>query len=144
MNDQQNWTLDSLDLSWDVGQPSEVLARQALFTDSDENGVSADVTDPASVAALFETIKREFGRLDVLFNNAGTGLGATDFGDIAYENWLSVVNVNLNGMFLCANAAYRMMRDQSPQGGRIINNGSISAHSPRPGRALRRPEDVSS
>ena len=97
--------------------------------------VSADVTDPASVAALFETVKREFGRLDLLFNNAGGGLATTDFGDIAYDQWLSVVNVNLNGMFLCANAAYRMMRDQSPQGGRIINNGSISAHAPRPGSA---------
>jgi NAD(P)-dependent dehydrogenase (short-subunit alcohol dehydrogenase family) len=97
--------------------------------------VPTDVTDKESVAALFATVKERFGRLDTLFNNAGGGAPATNFGDLTYEQWLGVVNVNLNGMFLCANAAYKLMRDQDPQGGRIINNGSISAHTPRPGSA---------
>ena len=97
--------------------------------------VPTDVTSPEAVSALFSEVKENFGRLDVLFNNAGGGSPATNFGDITIEQWLSVVAVNLNGMFLCASAAYRMMRDQSPQGGRIINNGSLSAHVPRPGSA---------
>ncbi len=97
--------------------------------------VPTDVTRPESVAALFGTVKSSFGRLDVLFNNAGSGAPATNFGDLTYEQWTNVVAVNLNGMFLCAHAAYRIMRDQTPQGGRIINNGSISAHAPRPGSA---------
>ena len=95
--------------------------------------VPTDVSDPADVAALFAAVKDRFGRLDVLFNNAGTNVPSTNFGDFTWEQWRSVVAVNLDGMFLCANAAFRMMRDQSPQGGRIINNGSISAHAPRPG-----------
>ncbi len=95
--------------------------------------VPTDVSDPASVAALFAAVKDRFGRLDVLFNNAGTNVPSTNFGDFTWEQWRSVVAVNLDGMFLCANAAFRMMRDQTPQGGRIINNGSISAHAPRPG-----------
>jgi NAD(P)-dependent dehydrogenase (short-subunit alcohol dehydrogenase family) len=97
--------------------------------------VPTDVSDPDSVAALFEKVKSGFGRLDVLFNNAGTNVPTTNFGDFTWEQWRSVVAVNLNGMFLCANAAFRLMRDQSLQGGRIINNGSISAHAPRPGSA---------
>lgn len=95
--------------------------------------VPTDVSDPASVAALFAAVKDRFGRLDVLFNNAGGNVPSTNFGDFTWEQWRSVVAVNLDGMFLCANAAFRMMRDQTPQGGRIINNGSISAHAPRPG-----------
>jgi NAD(P)-dependent dehydrogenase (short-subunit alcohol dehydrogenase family) len=95
--------------------------------------VPTDVSDPASVAALFALVKDRFGRLDVLFNNAGGNVPSTNFGDFTWEQWRSVVAVNLDGMFLCANAAFRMMRDQTPQGGRIINNGSISAHAPRPG-----------
>jgi len=95
--------------------------------------VPTDVTNPDQVAALFADVKAEFGRLDMLFNNAGGNVPATNFGDFTYEMWTSVVAVNLNAMFLCANAAFRMMRDQRPQGGRIINNGSISAHAPRPG-----------
>jgi NAD(P)-dependent dehydrogenase (short-subunit alcohol dehydrogenase family) len=95
--------------------------------------VPTDVTSPESVAALFARIKQEFGRLDVLFNNAGGNVPSTNFGDFTWEQWTSVVAVNLNGMFLCANAAFRMMREQAPRGGRIINNGSISAHVPRPG-----------
>ncbi|MDE2516747.1 MAG: SDR family oxidoreductase [Rhodospirillales bacterium] len=95
--------------------------------------VPTDVTDPAQVDALFARVKAEFGHLDVIFNNAGGNVPSTNFGDFTYEMWRSVVEVNLNGVFLCAHAAYRMMRDQTPQGGRIINNGSISAHAPRPG-----------
>jgi NAD(P)-dependent dehydrogenase (short-subunit alcohol dehydrogenase family) len=97
--------------------------------------VPTNVADPASVDALFATIAREWGRLDVLFNNAGGGAPSTDFGDITDEQWNGVVNVNLNGLFRVARGAYRMMRDQQPRGGRIINNGSISAHAPRPGSA---------
>lgn len=95
--------------------------------------VPTDVTDPDQVAHLFAEVKSNFGRVDMLFNNAGGGTPTTNFGEFTYEMWLRVVQVNLNAMFLCANAAFRMMRDQKPQGGRIINNGSISAHVPRPG-----------
>ncbi len=95
--------------------------------------VPTDVTDPDQVANLFAQIKLNFGRLDMLFNNAGGGTPTTNFGDFTFDMWLRVVQVNLNAMFLCANAAFRMMREQKPQGGRIINNGSISAHVPRPG-----------
>jgi NAD(P)-dependent dehydrogenase (short-subunit alcohol dehydrogenase family) len=97
--------------------------------------VPTDVTDPEAVDALFAEVDKAFGRLDTLFNNAGGGAPSTNFGDVTWEQWNKVVAVNLNGMFLCARAAYRMMRDQVPRGGRIINNGSISAHSPRPGSA---------
>ena len=97
--------------------------------------VPTDVTDPAAVAALFAAIKAKFGRLDVVFNNAGGNVPSTNFGAFTWAQWTQVVAVNLNGCFLIANAAFRMMRDQSPQGGRIINNGSISAHTPRPGSA---------
>jgi NAD(P)-dependent dehydrogenase (short-subunit alcohol dehydrogenase family) len=99
------------------------------------HAVPTDVSDPHSVDALFANIAAKYGRLDVLFNNAGGNVPSTNFGDLTTAQWLSVVNVNLNGAFMVAHAAYRMMRDQSPQGGRIINNGSISAHAPRPGSA---------
>jgi NAD(P)-dependent dehydrogenase (short-subunit alcohol dehydrogenase family) len=95
--------------------------------------VACDVTNPDSVTALFAATAAEFGRLDVLFNNAGGNHPSINFGDVTWDQWSNVVAVNLNGAFLCASAAFRMMRDQSPQGGRIINNGSISAHTPRPG-----------
>jgi len=97
--------------------------------------VPTDVTKPDQVDHLFSRVKSEFGRLDMLFNNAGGGTPTTNFGDFTYEMWLNVVQVNLNAMFLCANAAFRIMRDQTPRGGRIINNGSVSAHVPRPGSA---------
>ncbi|MEU1124571.1 SDR family oxidoreductase [Streptomyces sp. NPDC005899] len=95
--------------------------------------VPTDVSDPDQVAALFAAVRDRFGRLDLLFNNAGTfGPGATPVEDLAYEDWRTVVDVNLTGAFLCAQAAFRLMRRQDPQGGRIINNGSVSAHAPRP------------
>ena len=97
--------------------------------------ISSDVTDEASIDALFASIKSSHGRLDVVFNNAGNNVPTTNFGDLELADWSHVIDVNLTGAFLVANRAYRMMRDQSPQGGRIINNGSISAHVPRPGSA---------
>jgi NAD(P)-dependent dehydrogenase (short-subunit alcohol dehydrogenase family) len=94
--------------------------------------VVADVTDPESVAALFAQAEYCFGRLDVLFNNAGTAARALPIDELPFEQWKAVVDVNLNGAFLCAQAAMRQMKKQKPRGGRIINNGSISATSPRP------------
>ena len=95
-------------------------------------GVPTDVTDPASVKALFDTTVKAFGRVDLLFNNAGMGLGTTPIEDVAVEDWKRVVDTNLNGMFYCLQQAFRVMKSQQPMGGRIINNGSISAHAPRP------------
>jgi NAD(P)-dependent dehydrogenase (short-subunit alcohol dehydrogenase family) len=92
-----------------------------------------DVSDPARVAALYETMVRTFGRLDVLFNNAGVGIRPTPFEDVDLAAWSRVVAVNLTGAFLVAQHAFRQMKTQDPRGGRIINNGSIAAHSPRPG-----------
>jgi NAD(P)-dependent dehydrogenase (short-subunit alcohol dehydrogenase family) len=97
--------------------------------------ISCDVSNPDSVRALFAEIRRLAGRLDVLFNNAGMSAPAVPFEDISIEQWSAVVNVNLTGAFLCAQEAFRLMKEQSPRGGRIINNGSISAHSPRPNSA---------
>ena len=97
--------------------------------------VPADVSDPASVRALFETVKTAFGRLDLLFNNAGTGAPAIPLEELTVEQWRRVVDVNLTGAFFCTQAAFRIMKEQVPRGGRIINNGSISAHTPRPNSA---------
>ena len=94
--------------------------------------VSTDVGQPVSVRALFAAVKDRFGRLDVLFNNAGSGAPAIPMEDLTFEQWSAVVAVNLTGPFLCAQEAMRMMKAQSPRGGRIINNGSISAQTPRP------------
>ncbi|OKK19350.1 3-oxoacyl-ACP reductase [Streptomyces sp. CB00455] len=95
--------------------------------------VRADVSDPDDVTALFGTVAERYGRLDLLFNNAGTfGPGGVPLEDLTYEAWRAVVDVNLTGAFLCAQAAFRQMKRQDPQGGRIINNGSLSAHVPRP------------
>jgi NAD(P)-dependent dehydrogenase (short-subunit alcohol dehydrogenase family) len=94
--------------------------------------VSADMTSPASIAALFAKTMETYGRLDVLFNNAGMGAPPVNFEDLGLEQWQAVVNTNLTGPFLCTQHAFRIMKDQDPRGGRIINNGSISAHAPRP------------
>jgi NAD(P)-dependent dehydrogenase (short-subunit alcohol dehydrogenase family) len=126
-----------LDGGWSVAlvgrRPDALEETAALATSDNSLIVPTDVTDPAQVDALFAKVKSTFGRLDMLFNNAGGNVPATNFGDFTFEMWRKVCAVNLDAMFLCANAAFRMMRDQQPRGGRIINNGSISAHNPRPG-----------
>jgi NAD(P)-dependent dehydrogenase (short-subunit alcohol dehydrogenase family) len=103
----------------------KALGRRALVAPS-------DVGDPEAVKALFALVEREFGRLDLLFNNAGRGAAAVPIDELTYAQWKAVVDVNLNGAFLCAQGAFALMKRQRPQGGRIINNGSISAHAPRP------------
>ena len=112
-----------------VAQVAELIGPNAL-------PVAADVTDPVSVAALFAAAKARFGRIDVLFNNAGTGApGDVKFEELTTEIWQNVVNTNLSGVFYCMREAFRLMKAQQPMGGRIINNGSISAHAPRPNSA---------
>ena len=93
--------------------------------------VPTDVTDPASIKALFAKTKETFGRLDLLFNNAGVGAPSVPLEDLTYEQWKRVVDTNLTGSFLCTQEAFKIMKDQDPRGGRIINNGSVSAHVPR-------------
>jgi len=110
----------------------EATAAEARSAGAAALPVPTDVGDPAAVARLFERVKAEFGRLDLLFNNAGRGTFATPLEDIAWEDWKAVVDVNLHGAFLCTQEAFRLMKEQQPRGGRIINNGSISAHAPRP------------
>ncbi|WP_424832407.1 SDR family oxidoreductase [Ruegeria sp.] len=119
------WTVGLLARSADI--LSEIAAPHA-------NAIPlvADVTDPSAVDAAFSNFKNKVGRLDVLFNNAGIFAPGGTIDEIALEDWAQTVNVNLNGMFHCARAAFAAMRRQTPQGGRIINNGSISAHVPRP------------
>jgi NAD(P)-dependent dehydrogenase (short-subunit alcohol dehydrogenase family) len=109
----------------------EATARQAP-AGSKILVVPTDVSDPAAVKALFARTQENFGRLDVLFNNAGIGAPAVPPDELPYEKWKAVVDINLNGAFLCTQEAFRMMRHQTPRGGRIINNGSISAYAPRP------------
>jgi NAD(P)-dependent dehydrogenase (short-subunit alcohol dehydrogenase family) len=116
-------------------EPLEATAAESGFPGTQTLVAPADVTDPTSVRALFSRTKETFGRLDVLFNNAGTGAPPVLFEDLTYEQWKSVVDVNLTGAFLCTREAFRMMKSQQPRGGRIINNGSISAHNPRPNSA---------
>ena len=94
-----------------------------------------DVADPDSVQALFAQVKETFGRLDLLFNNAGVGAPGVPLEDLTFEQWKAVVDINLTGVFLCTQEAFRIMKAQDPRGGRIINNGSISAHAPRPNSA---------
>ncbi|MES3002592.1 MAG: SDR family oxidoreductase, partial [Pseudomonadota bacterium] len=108
------------------------LAAQAESQGQTALAVPTDVTDPESVEALFATIERSFGRLDLLFNNAGVNAPALAVDELPLDKWFSVIATNVTGVFLCARAAFGLMRRQSPQGGRIINNGSISAHTPRP------------
>src|SRR5580700_5862846 len=93
--------------------------------------VPTDVSDPASIAALFDAVKQTYGRIDLLFNNAGTSTRGIPFEELTYEQWMGVVQTNLTGSFLCAQHAFRMMKEQDPRGGRVINNGSVSAHVPR-------------
>ena len=110
-----------------IGEAGEAGARALAVT--------SDVGDPASVTALFDKSQESFGRLDLLFNNAGSGAPPVPLEDLAFEDWQRVVAVNLTGAFLCTQAAIRIMKAQDPQGGRIINNGSISADRPRPNSA---------
>ncbi len=112
------------------GRRAERIAE--LTTHKGIDGKVCDVTAPDAVAALFASIRDEHGRLDLVFNNAGRFAPATSFGDMEIETWREMVDTNLNGAFYVAREAFRLMRDQNPQGGRIINNGSISAHVPRP------------
>jgi NAD(P)-dependent dehydrogenase (short-subunit alcohol dehydrogenase family) len=118
-----------------AGRRPEELHRTAAMA-SASGGMMlpapTDVSDPTSVRALFATVKEAFGRLDVLFNNAGRGTPAIPMEELTFEQWSAVVGVNLTGAFLCAQEAIRLMKQQHPQGGRIINNGSLSAHVPRP------------
>ncbi|MBT2493365.1 SDR family oxidoreductase [Streptomyces sp. ISL-96] len=121
---------------WSValaGRRTATLEETAQEAGGETLCVQADVSIPDDVNALFAAVREQYGRLDLLFNNAGTfGPRGVPLEDIRYEEWRAVVDVNVTGAFLCAQAAYRQMKDQDPQGGRIINNGSISAHSPRP------------
>jgi NAD(P)-dependent dehydrogenase (short-subunit alcohol dehydrogenase family) len=119
-----------------VGRRVEPLNEVAKESGTDRAfALPTDVSKPESVAAAFAAVKEKFGRLDLLFNNAGVGAPPVNLEDITFEQWTNVVNINLTGSFLCAQAAIRLMKDQLPQGGRIINNGSISAHAPRPNSA---------
>ena len=116
-----------------AGRRAEALDQTASLASGGETfAVPTDVADEAAVEALFAATADRFGRLDLLFNNAGTGAPPTPLEDHSLEHWRRVVDVNLTGAFLCTRAAFRMMKDQDPRGGRIINNGSISAHAPRP------------
>lgn len=113
-------------------EPLEETATEANVPDAQVLVVPTDVTEPQSIENLFSQTASKFGRLDVLFNNAGIGGTGKLLEDIPLEDWLRVVNTNLTGVFLCTQAAFRIMKQQNPKGGRIINNGSISAHTPRP------------
>ena len=113
----------------------EATALEARQANSRTLALPADVSDPASVRELFAKTKEAFGRLDLLFNNAGTSGRATALEDLTLEQWRSIVDTNLSGTFFCTQEAFKLMKSQEPRGGRIINNGSISAHSPRPNSA---------
>ena len=110
----------------------EEVAKEGAAAGGKSLVVPTDVADPASIKALFAKTKETFGRLDVLFNNAGIGAPAVPIEDLPYDKWKAVVDTNLTGTFLCTQEAFRIMKEQTPRGGRIINNGSISAHTPRP------------
>ncbi len=116
-------------------QPLQDTTANATAIGARMLAITSDVTDPTSVRTLFSQTKKTYGRLDLLFNNAGKSLHAVPLEDIGYEEWRSVLDTNLSGPFLCTQEAIRMMKNQQPRGGRIINNGSISAHSPRPNSA---------
>jgi NAD(P)-dependent dehydrogenase (short-subunit alcohol dehydrogenase family) len=118
-----------------AGRRSEPLEAVAAELGDGHLVVPADVSDPESVEHLFATVEQQFGRIDVLFNNAGIGAPAVPLEELTLERWRRVVDTNLTGTFLCAQRAIALMKRQSPSGGRIINNGSISAHTPRPNSA---------
>jgi NAD(P)-dependent dehydrogenase (short-subunit alcohol dehydrogenase family) len=121
-----------------AGRRREALEQTIALAGANGNralAIPADVSDLPSVRNLFDAVKSTFGRLDVLFNNAGTSAPAIPLEDLSTEQWRRVVDVNLTGPFLCTQGAFRLMKDQLPRGGRIINNGSISAHTPRPNSA---------
>ena len=113
-------------------EPLAEMVAQAQAAGQQALAVPTDVRDPASVESLFATIEKNFGRLDVLFNNAGVNAPAVPMDELPLEKWKDVIDTNVTGVYMCARAAFGLMRRQSPQGGRIINNGSISAHTPRP------------
>ena len=115
--------------------PIEAVANEIKSRGGNASAIVTDTSDTKSVKGLFEETKRAFGRLDLLFNNAGTNAPGVSLEDLSFEQWTNVVNVNLTGVFLCTQEAFRLMKAQTPMGGRIINNGSISAHVPRPGSA---------
>src|SRR6266852_9067758 len=116
-------------------EPLEATAEEGKASGSPTLVVQTDVGDPASVKNLFARTKETFGRLDLLFNNAGIGAPGVPLEDLTYEQWKRVVDTNLTGAFLCTQEAFKIMKEQNPRGGRIINNGSISAHVPRPNSA---------
>jgi len=121
-----------------AGRRQEMLEKavsDAGATKDNALAIPTDVANPESVRALFTKTKAAFGRLDVLFNNAGVGAPPVNMEDLTFEQWKNVVDINLTGVFLCTQEAIRLMKDQTPRGGRIINNGSISAHAPRPNSA---------
>lgn len=122
-----NWTLIL------TGRRNEPLEKTAQICAQEESLIfSADITSPESVKALFDKIREKYGRLDLLFNNAGINAPAVPLEDLDYEDWKRVIDTNLTGAFLCTQQAFKLMKAQKPKGGRIINNGSISAHVPRP------------
>ncbi len=118
-----------------AGRRQEILDKALAEAGGRGIAVATDVSDPASVKALFAAVEAKWGRVDFLFNNAGTGAPAVPMDELPWEKWKAVVDANLNGSFLCAQAAMALMKKQSPRGGRIVNNGSISAHAPRPNTA---------
>ncbi|MBK5000560.1 SDR family oxidoreductase [Pseudomonas sp. S31] len=122
----------SLVLAGRRAEPLQALAEQARAAGGEALAVPTDVRDEHSVAQLFATIEEVHGRLDVVFNNAGINAPAVPVDELPLENWRNVIATNVDGVYLCARAAFGLMRRQQPQGGRIINNGSISAHTPRP------------
>lgn len=127
-----------LDDGWSVvlagrrAEPLQALAAEAEARGQTAVAVPTDVTSPESVEALFAVIEQRLGRLDLLFNNAGVNAPAVPMDELPLDRWFSVLNTNVTGVYLCARAAFGLMRRQLPQGGRIINNGSVSAHTPRP------------
>jgi NAD(P)-dependent dehydrogenase (short-subunit alcohol dehydrogenase family) len=126
-----------LEAGWTVvlaGRRREALEESAALASAASPRtlvMPTDIRDPAAVAILFDRVKETYGRIDLLFNNAGTSTRGIPFEDLTYQQWSDVVATNLTGSFLCAQHAFRMMKDQEPRGGRIINNGSVSAHVPR-------------